>query len=80
MGGVYGDNVIPQKRISDKTSDLNEWSHSRTVSKPPKNQELKTINVDDETRPMCWKKKKLAVTGCLEVTMNTKIEKRNGMA
>ena len=38
-GGVYGDNIIAQKRSSYVSRDPKEWSHSWSMRKPKTNQQ-----------------------------------------
>ena len=74
QGGVYGENMIDQKSILYVSSYPSGWSHSWAMRKPKKNQKITINNVDGEKTPLCWDKKKLAMTGWLEVTMS--IEER----
>ena len=60
--GVYGKNMIALKISLDVSSDTNEWSYSCQMGNPKKNK-ITNKNGDGETKPLCWEKNKLTMTG-----------------
>ena len=68
---INSNNIIAQQINSNIISEPNEWSHSWAMSKQRKPTKNNNENGDGETTPL-WKKK-LTLTGLLEVTMRTKL-------